>query len=79
MNEQEIFAWVSDKERQLETLYHQSTLPNDPDEAFLQRLLLRCLEEHFGSLENCIVSPDAATNAIQAIQSALDQYHKSVT
>ena len=77
MSEQEIFDWASDKERHLETLYHASTLPNAPDEAFLQGLLLRCLEEHFGSLENCIASPDAATNTIQAIQSILDQYQKS--
>lgn len=77
MKEEEIFAWASDKERHLETLYHQSKLPSGPDQGVLRALLLRCLEEHFGNLGNCVVSPDAATTSLKAIQSILDQFHKS--
>jgi uncharacterized protein len=74
MTEQEVFAWASEKERFLEKLYQESSLPKGPDQTLLRDLLLRCLEEHYGKLENCVVIPEAADRALEAIQAILDQY-----
>lgn len=38
----------------------------------IKELLLNCLEQHYGSLENCIVSPEKNTQALQEIQKILD-------
>jgi uncharacterized protein len=56
------------KEAELETLYLKSTLRAAPDEGAIRQLLLDCLEEHYGSLEKCIVNPDAATLALRQIE-----------
>ena len=45
------------KEKELETAYTQSRLPHGPDEAKIKRLLLDCLEEHFGSLGDAVTVP----------------------
>ncbi len=73
MSEDEIREWASNKERNLEELYHASKLPHSPDEAKIKALLLSCLEEHYGSLEHCIVQPDAALQALQEVQEVLDR------
>ena len=74
MSEQEVFDWASDKERHLERLYQESTLPAGPNQELLRDLLLHCLEEHYGNFENCIVLPEAATTALLEIQAILDRF-----
>ena len=44
-----------------------------PDEGGLKRLLLNCLEEHYGTLAGCVVSPDRAVAALRAVQAELDK------
>ncbi len=43
------------------------------DEARIRGLLLNCLEDHYGSLERCIVDPDRATVALRNIQAELER------
>ena len=73
VSEQDIRLWAADKEQQLEKVYHESTLPYSPDEGKIKQLLLDCLEHHYGSLEKCVVNPDAAIQALKEIQSVLDK------
>ncbi len=73
VNEADVREWAADKEKQLESVYLQSTLPQQPQEETIKTLLLQCLEEHYGSLENCVVQPDAAVNALRQIQEILDR------
>ena len=73
LTEPDIRQWAADKEKQLENLYLQSQLPAKPDEEKIKTLLLNCLEEHYGTLENAIVQPDAAVRALRQIQEILDQ------
>lgn len=73
MSEEEIREWASSKEKYLEELYHTSTLQHSPDEEKIKKLLLECLEEHYGSLENCLVQPDAALQALREVQEVLDR------
>jgi predicted nucleotidyltransferase len=71
--EERLRQWAADKEADLERAYAASTLPASPNEAKLKELLLNCLEEHYGSLEGCLVQPDRAVAALRDIQSRLDQ------
>ncbi len=71
--EEEIREYFANKERDLEKLYVESKLPHSPDEAKIKKLLLECLEEHYGNLEDCIINPDAAISALREIQTVLEK------
>ena len=76
VSEKEIRQWASAKEKDLEKLYAESKLPYSPDEAKVKELLLNCLEEHYGSLKDAFVNPDAEKIALQQIQEILDGLEK---
>jgi uncharacterized protein len=65
--------WCAEKERQLEQACAESRLRPLPDEDGLRRLLLECLESHYGSLAGCVVDPDRAVAALRGIQDQLDR------
>jgi uncharacterized protein len=71
--ESEIKDYCAAKERELERIYSESSLPPVPDEARIKQLLLNCLEEHYGSLSDAIVNPDAARSALREIQATLEK------
>ncbi len=71
--EAELRAWAAAKEADLEHAYTQSRLRATPDEAGIRRLLLDCLEEHYGRLDHCVVDPDRAIVALRSIQAELDR------
>lgn len=73
VSEDDIRRWASDKERQLESLYHTSTLPYSPDEAQIKGLLLHVLEEHYGTLDKCVVKPEKALQALRSIHEILER------
>lgn len=51
----EVINWADAKEKQLEELYVKCDfLPWGPDEKKIKQLLLDILEEHYGSLDNCV-------------------------
>ena len=56
------------KETELEKVYHESQLPYSPDEERIKNLLLECLEEHYGSLDSCVVVPERAVTYLRGIQ-----------
>ena len=65
--------WFADKEAHLERAYAESTLRATPDEGRIKALLLAALEEHYGSLEGCLVDPDRAVAALRNIQAELER------
>ena len=71
--EDRLRTWFADKESDLERLYAESTLRAVPDEGRIKALLMQCLEEHYGSLADCVVDPDRATIALRNIQAELDR------
>lgn len=71
--EDRLRSWFDDKERQLERAWAESRLPASPDEAKIKDLLMRCLEEHYGRLDACVVDPDRAVAALRAVQAELDR------
>jgi len=66
--EQQIRDYFTAKEKELEKIYAESTLPYGPDEPKIKQLLLNCLEHHFGSLDKVIVVEDKIVQALKEIQ-----------
>jgi predicted nucleotidyltransferase len=69
----DVEQYFASKERELETLYTQSSLPYKADEEKLKTLLLNCLEHHYGSLDGCIVREDEAVRALREIDGILNR------
>jgi len=69
--EEEIREYFASKERELETAYLNSKLPHSPDEDKIKALLLACLEEHYGNLDQCIVVQDRAIEVLKEIQASV--------
>lgn len=61
------------REKELEDAYAKSTLPHRPDEPKIKELLLNCLEEHYGSIDDAVVTEDAAVKALRQIREILDR------
>ncbi len=78
VTEDDIRRWASDKEQQLEKLYHASAIPDAPDEKAIRELLLNCLEEHYGSLNGVVVRPDSTQLALREIASIVDRYRATL-
>jgi uncharacterized protein len=65
--------WFSARQSELEKVYAESKLPAAPDEARIRSLLVNCLEEHYGRLEDCVVEPDRAVAALRNVQAELER------
>lgn len=63
--------WFAAKESELELLYTRSTLPAKPDEDRIKELLMNCLEERYGSLEDCVIREDEAVRALREIDAVI--------
>jgi hypothetical protein len=74
MPEAEIRKWASDKERHLESLFANCTvLPAKPQKDKMKKLLLECLDYHYGTLEKCIELPDKYKTTLQEVKSLIDK------
>lgn len=78
MTEEEVLKWASDKERHLEKLYAESTLRPKPDEAAIKTLLLNCLEQHYGSLDDCVSDTNWAKHSLQKIDDILNDIRRKL-
>ncbi len=73
VSEADIRQWAAEKEHTLERLYETSSLPWRPDEDAIKQLLLNCLEEHYGSLEGCVVTDMAPVLVLRQMADILDK------
>jgi len=71
--EEEIYRWATDKEKGLEKAYEESKLPYGPDQDAIKKLLLECLEEHWGTIEGCVVTEDQVIQALRDIAEVIDK------
>lgn len=71
--EQRVHDYFEKKEGELETAYTESTLRHGPEEKAIKKLLLECLEEYYGSLEECIDVPDVERQALREIAGVVDK------
>jgi hypothetical protein len=75
---EDIRDYFSKKEKELESVYLNSKLPYGPDEEKIKILLLSCLEEHYGSLDQAIVKPDSFKNLLVDLQEILNKYSSRI-
>jgi len=69
----DITDWFQAKEIQLLDIYNKSTLRDRPDEESIKSLLINCLEEHYGSLSECINIESKNINALKRIGLILEE------
>ncbi len=74
-SEADIRGFFERKEKELESLYLSSKLRHSPDEDKIKKLLINCLEEHFGSLEKCVVDGNKERDALNKVHDILIQYY----
>lgn len=72
--EEEVYDYFNRKERDLETLYTNSSLRHSPKEGAIKELLLKCLEEHFGSLDKCVTRDVNINNVLDEMQTLITKY-----
>lgn len=70
----QITEWAENKEKSLETLYANSTLPARPNEAKIKTLLMECLEMHYGSLSTVIQVTPQVTNLVDDLRQLVEKY-----
>lgn len=71
--EEDIYQWATEKEKHLEKLHEESKLPYGPDEPAIKQLLLECLEEHYGTIEGCVVTDETLILALREIADVIDK------
>jgi len=76
---EDIENYFTKKERDLEKVYIESKLRNFPDEDRIKQLLINCLEEHFGNLNNALTKPNSVDSLIGDIQKVLDFHAGRIT
>jgi predicted nucleotidyltransferase len=64
---EDVRGYFTEKEKALETAYANSKLPHGPDEGKIRRLLMDCLEHHYGNLAECVVDVDKATQTLKDV------------
>lgn len=67
-------TYFQNKEHALETAYANSALPHGPNEDRLKRLLMQCLEAHYGSLSQAVVVQPEMHALLTDLQWLVDRY-----
>ena len=70
----EVRKWAMEKERALEVAYTNCKLPERPPEKEIRDLLYQCLEEHYGSLKDCILEPEWSLEGLKELDEVLNKY-----
>lgn len=67
-------TWAQDKEKELEVVYHSSTVPYGPDEAVIRGHLVHCLEMHYGDLSSAVSTPGESDALLRKIAAMTERY-----
>lgn len=71
---EELESWFSSKEKDLETLYVNSSLRNEPDEDSIKRLLMQCLELHYGDLSQVVRVESPVESLLADLDNLINKY-----
>jgi predicted nucleotidyltransferase len=71
---EQVEAYFESKERLLESTYAASPLPHGPDEAAIKKLLIECLEIHYGDLSSAIKRDVNVEGLVRDMRALLDRY-----
>ena len=66
--------WFAEKEKSLEGLYNASSLRHSPDEDAIKRVLLECIEMHYGRVSETLQIEAPAQMLLREMQQVLDKY-----
>ena len=69
--EGDLRSWVVEKDRALEVAYTRCQLPDHPPIEPIYRLLMNCLEQHYGSIQDCVQEVGWAEKTLKEIDSLL--------
>ena len=70
---EQLTEWFDRKKIELDALYVNCKLPDEPDEEELRQLLLKCLEMHYGSLDKIVVNDSKNQLKLNRIQAILEE------
>ena len=70
----QIESYFESKEKNLEELYVKSDLPHTCEEDSVKKVLLECLEIHFGNLDNCYKDNSKAVEALRQIANIYSKF-----
>jgi predicted nucleotidyltransferase len=71
---EQVESYFESKEKLLEATYAASKLPHGPDEAVLKKLLLECMEMHYGDLGSAIKRDVNVEGLVRDMRALLDRY-----
>lgn len=71
--EERVRQHFAEAEPRLQRLYEASSLPWGPDETAIKALLLECLEEHYGSIDDAVVDEGRGLRALREIDEAMQR------
>tara|TARA_Y100001973_G_C5171380_1_gene319279 strand:- start:452 stop:1489 length:1038 start_codon:yes stop_codon:yes gene_type:complete len=66
--------WFEQEERNMQGVYDRSTIPNKPDENAIKELLLSCLEQHYGSIDDMVKRDTKIEDVLRDMQNVLNKY-----
>jgi hypothetical protein len=75
-SEEKLRGWFDEKEKHLEELYAKSTLRHVPDEEAIKDLLMQCLEQHYGSLDQAVKREVPVDRMISELKAVLERYER---
>ena len=73
-----ITEWFEHKEKGLETLYQSSSIQAYPDMDRIKRILIECLEMHYGSLANAVVERDPHERILDDLTDILHRHRPAL-
>lgn len=71
-SKEQITSYFESKEKELETLYTQSSLPHSPNEDEIKKILLHCLEMHYGKLDGVLKEDISPVDLLNDISGYID-------
>lgn len=69
---EQVCEWFAEKEKHLETLKLKSSIPEHADEMAIKKVLIECLETHYGSLHNVIKDDNRPKQMLREILSIIE-------
>lgn len=75
----DIMVWQEQKMLHLDRLYETTKLPASPDYDALRKLLIDCLEQHYGSIEDAVRSDVEVADLMNDMQNVIDSYKRKLS
>lgn len=69
----QIKEYFNKKESELETAYTNSKIPWGPDEDSIKELLLNCLEEYYGSIDEFVITEERALTTLRKVRELIGE------